>query len=161
MFVRLIRLALVACFAASQDAGHSAVAGAPAASEAISRSVTVVNAVDAPSARGVVSRSLSLVNSVGAPAPVEGISRSATVINYIAPPAFESISRSISVCLRPSLDADIDGDGDGDLDDVDLFVEALLDKNADFVVLSRGDVNVDCSTDALDIQHFVLALIER
>lgn len=160
MHARLIRIAATVALAASLGVERPAFAGSPAAAEAISRSFTVVNAVDT-SARDAISRSFSLVNAVGAPVAAGGISRAATVINYIAPPPTESISRSVSVCLRPALGADVDGDGDGDMDDIELFVVVLLDKDSDFVTISRADVSIDCSTNALDIQHFVQSLLEQ
>lgn len=59
----------------------------------------------------------------------------------------------------PCLDGDVDADGDVDLDDAQALVHVLIDVPLRALHVYRSDINHDGSADALDIAHFLTAML--
>lgn len=62
--------------------------------------------------------------------------------------------------IRAAAAGDIDGDGDIDMADVAMFVDVLLETNADPQHVARSDLNADGVVDARDVPSLLTALLE-
>jgi hypothetical protein len=126
-------------------------ASGPTPTEAISRSYTVLNL------RTIQSEAMSRCETVlNTRTPSnEALSRSGTILNSRAANASEVISRAVSVCDV----GDLNLNGQLDYGDIELFVAALLNIDANQNQTWAADMNCDFVTDALDIQEFVNSLI--
>jgi len=85
-----------------------------------------------------------------------GPARRATVsVNCSTQPAVEASSRAVAVCDV----GDLNLDGRVDLADITMFVDALLNPNANLSQIWASDLNCDLVTDGLDIQAFIEAIV--
>jgi hypothetical protein len=122
-------------------------------SEAISRSVTVLN-IRSPAPSEHHSRAATVLNQSPVK-PGEAISRPDTILNLRPHDTGESISRAMTVCDV----GDFNLNGQLDFGDIELFVETLLNVDADLNRTWAADMNCDFVTDALDIQEFIDSLL--
>ena len=87
--------------------------------------------------------------------PDEALSRADTILNTRAAAGSDANSRAVTVCDV----GDLNNNGQLDLGDIELFVAALLDPNANLNQTWAADLNCDLVTDGLDIQAFIEAIV--
>lgn len=135
---QVFRYALTATIWGLLGETQPAGAGAPAPAEAISRSITVVNAVEA-----------------GAN---EAVSRALSVVSRVAPSALESISRAWSVCNRVDVGAaDLDCDGEVNLADFTTFATCYSGPLNPPAASCPGGVDADLDDDGdVDLADFAI-----
>jgi hypothetical protein len=122
-------------------------------SESLSRTSTVLN-MRTPTPSEAHSRASTILNRIF-PKAGESHSRAETVLNSRAAIAPEAISRSITLCDV----GDFNLNGELDHGDIELFIVALLNPDADANHGWGADMNCDFNSDGLDIQAFVDAIL--